>query len=56
MRSGPRGRTPLDHHHAMDEIERGAGSQFDPQVVRAMRATVQPDGPRSTVRLRADAI
>jgi HD domain len=56
MRSGPRGRTPLDHQDAMDEIERAAGSQFDPRVVRATQATVQPDGPRSTVLLRADAI
>jgi HD-GYP domain-containing protein (c-di-GMP phosphodiesterase class II) len=40
----------------MEEIERAAGSQFDPRVVRAMRAAVQPDGPRSTVRLRADPI
>jgi HD-GYP domain-containing protein (c-di-GMP phosphodiesterase class II) len=56
LRGRPRGRTPPDHHSAMDEIERGAGSQFDPRVVRAMLAAVQPDGPRATVRLRADAI
>lgn len=56
IRSGPRGRTPLDHRGAMEEIERAAGSQFDLRVVRAMRAAVQPDGPRSTVRLRADPI
>ncbi|MDX6546219.1 MAG: hypothetical protein QOG02_1993, partial [Gaiellales bacterium] len=54
IRSGPRGRTPLDHRHAMGEIKRAAGSQFDPRVVRAMQAAVESDGPRSTVRLRAD--
>jgi hypothetical protein len=44
------------HEDAMAELERGAGTQFDPDVVQAMWATVGADGPRSTVRLRAGAI
>jgi len=56
MRRARPGRPQLDHSAAMAQLEQGAGSQFDPAVVRAMQATVEPDGPRSTVRLRVGAI
>ncbi len=56
MREGRRGRPELDHERAMAQLEAGAGSQFDPEVVLAMRQAVESDGPRSVVRLRVGAI
>ncbi len=56
IRSDRNHRVGLAHGDAMAELERGAGTQFDPDVVQAMWATVEADGPRSTVRLRAAAI
>jgi HD-GYP domain-containing protein (c-di-GMP phosphodiesterase class II) len=38
--TGPRPyRTPLGHDEAMDQLARGAGTQFDSEVVRAAQAT-----------------
>lgn len=56
MREGRRGRPPLAHAEVVGRLEQAAGSQFDPEVVRAMIAAVEPDGPRPTVRLRVAAI
>jgi hypothetical protein len=56
MREGRRGRPQLDHAEAMDQLEACAGSQFDPAVVQAMCVAVEPEGPRSVVRLRVAAI
>ncbi len=33
-------RPPLDERAALDELERCAGSRFDPQVVMALRASL----------------
>ncbi|MDX6534633.1 MAG: hypothetical protein QOF68_2377 [Gaiellales bacterium] len=35
MRRGGRGRPPVDHDDALAELDRAAGSQFDPDVSRA---------------------
>jgi HD-GYP domain-containing protein (c-di-GMP phosphodiesterase class II) len=56
MREGRRGRPPLDHDEALEQLEQSAGTQFDPAVVRATRAVIEPDGPRPTVRLRVGSI
>jgi HD-GYP domain-containing protein (c-di-GMP phosphodiesterase class II) len=56
MREGRRGRPPLAHADVIDRLHEAAGSQFDPDVVRAMISAIEPDGPRPTVRLRVAAI
>jgi hypothetical protein len=56
MREGRRGRPQLEHEEAMAQLEAGAGSQFDPDVVPAMREAIESDGPRSVLRLRVGAI
>jgi hypothetical protein len=56
MREGRRGRSPLDHDQAVAELAQCASSQFDPAVVDAVGRVIEPDGLRSTVRLRVAAI
>jgi diguanylate cyclase (GGDEF)-like protein len=41
MRSDRPYRKALSHAHAVSELERGAGSQFDPAVVRAFLTTIE---------------
>jgi diguanylate cyclase (GGDEF)-like protein len=40
-------RGPLTHEHAVRELERCAGTQFDPEVVSAFKAEVAESGPPS---------
>jgi HD-GYP domain-containing protein (c-di-GMP phosphodiesterase class II) len=56
IRRGRPGRGPLDHDHAIAELRRAAGIQFDPRVVDAAVATIAPAGAKPTVRLRVAAI
>ena len=56
IRRGRPGRGPLDHDHAIAELQRAAGVQFDPRVVDAAVATIAPAGAKPTVRLRVAAI
>ncbi len=56
MRRGSARRDPLDHDEAIAELERAAGTQFDPRVVEVALATIHPDGAAPTVRLRVAAI
>ena len=56
IRRGRPGRVPLDHDHAIAELQRAAGVQFDPRVVDAAVATIAPAGAKPTVRLRVAAI
>jgi hypothetical protein len=56
IRRGRPGRGPLDHEHAIAELQRAAGVQFDPRVVEAALATIAPAGAKPTVRLRVAAI
>jgi diguanylate cyclase (GGDEF)-like protein/putative nucleotidyltransferase with HDIG domain len=44
-------RASMDHTAARAEIERCAGSQFDPRVVRALVALLEREGERATVAL-----
>jgi HD-GYP domain-containing protein (c-di-GMP phosphodiesterase class II) len=56
IRRGRPGRRPLDHDHAIAELQRAADIQFDPRVVDAAVATIAPAGAKPTVRLRVAAI
>jgi HD-GYP domain-containing protein (c-di-GMP phosphodiesterase class II) len=56
IRRGRPGRGRLDHDHAIAELRRAAGIQFDPRVVDAAVATIAPAGAKPTVRLRVAAI
>jgi HD-GYP domain-containing protein (c-di-GMP phosphodiesterase class II) len=56
IRRGRPGRGPLDHDHAIAELQRAADIQFDPRVVDAAVATIAPAGAKPTVRLRVAAI
>jgi HD-GYP domain-containing protein (c-di-GMP phosphodiesterase class II) len=56
MRRGRGDRDPLDHHGAVEELRRCAGTRFDPAVVEAAVDLIEPDGARPTVRLRVAAI
>jgi HD-GYP domain-containing protein (c-di-GMP phosphodiesterase class II) len=56
IRRGRPGRAPLDHDHAIAELQRAADIQFDPRVVGAAVATIAPAGAKPTVRLRVAAI
>jgi HD-GYP domain-containing protein (c-di-GMP phosphodiesterase class II) len=48
-----RGRLP--HEHALSELERCAGTQFDPEVVRAFREELDPR-PRTPAESAAPAV
>jgi HD-GYP domain-containing protein (c-di-GMP phosphodiesterase class II) len=56
IRRGRPGSPPLDHDHAIAELQRAANIQFDPRVVDAAVATIAPAGAKPTVRLRVAAI
>ena len=56
MRRGRGDSPPLDHDQALAELERAAGSQFDPAAVAAACDVIDPDGARPTVRLRVATI
>ena len=56
MRRGNARRRPLLHEQAVAELDGGAGTQFDPEVVAVALRTIHRDGVASTVRLRVAAI
>lgn len=56
IRRGDPRRRPGGHAHAIAELEAGAGTQFDPRVVAAAVATIDPLGIRPTLRLRVASI
>jgi HD-GYP domain-containing protein (c-di-GMP phosphodiesterase class II) len=56
MRRGDPRREPMGHAAAIAELEAGAGTQFDSQVVAAAVATIDPLGARPTLRLRVASI
>ena len=56
MLSDRPGRPARSHEQAVDELREGAGAQFDPMVVRAATAVLQPGGAAPVVRLRSSTI